>query len=206
VTASENPRQHLFELLKKFDTAMLITHAPDGQWHGRPLAIASIEDSGEMYFSTSLASPKVKELATDGQAMVTLQSSGRFVTIQGVTEIVRDRSEIDRLWSEAWRVWFPGGKTDPSLCLIRLHPRHAEYWDRAGAKGLALAFESVIAVAKGVTPKLGKDVNAKVELRPFRDAFSPAGPPARPRARPALAPTAGSISATAGASPSPKRR
>jgi hypothetical protein len=31
VTESENPRQHLLGLLKKFDTAMLITHAPDGQ-------------------------------------------------------------------------------------------------------------------------------------------------------------------------------
>ncbi len=164
MTDSENPRQHLLGLLKKFDTAMLITHASDGGWHGRPMAIASIEDSGEMYFSTSLSSPKVKELAADAEVMVTLQSAGRFATIQGVTEIVRDRAEIDRLWSEAWRVWFPGGKTDPSLCLIRLHPRHAEYWDRAGAKGLAFAFEAAKAVAKGVTPKLGKDVNAKVEL------------------------------------------
>jgi len=164
VTDSENPRQHLLGLLKKFDTAMLITHASDGQWHGRPMAIASIEESGDMYFSTSLGSPKVKELGADAQAMVTLQSAGRFATIQGMTEIVRDRAEIDRLWSETWRVWFPGGKADPSLCLIRLHPRHAEYWDRAGAKGLALAFEAAKAVAKDVTPKVGKDKNAKVEL------------------------------------------
>ena len=33
-----------------------------------------------------------------------------------------------------------------------------------GAKGLALAFEAAKAVAKGVTPKVGKDKNAKVEL------------------------------------------
>jgi general stress protein 26 len=164
VTDSPDPRQHLLGLLRKFDTAMLITHAADGQWHGRPMAIAGIEDSGEMYFSTSLASPKVKELAADAEVMVTLQSSGRFATIQGVTEIVRDRAVIDRLWSEAWRVWFPGGKADPTLCLIRLHPRHAEYWDRAGLKGLAFAFEAAKAVAQHGTPSVGKDVNAKVEL------------------------------------------
>jgi general stress protein 26 len=75
--------------------------------------------------------------------------------------MVQDRAEIDRLWSEAWRVWFPGGKTDPSLCLIRLNPRHAEYWDRVGAKGLAFAFEAAKAEAKGMTPKLRKDKNAK---------------------------------------------
>ena len=164
MTDSNDPRQHLLGLLKKFDTAMLITHAADGQWHGRPMAIASIEDNGEMYFSTSLASPKVKELAADAEVMVTLQSSGRFATIQGVTEIVRDRAVIDRLWSEAWRVWFPDGKTDPNLCLIRLHPKHAEYWDRAGLKGLALVFEAAKAVSRHESPTLGKDINAKVEL------------------------------------------
>ena len=75
MTDSENPRQHLLGLLKKFDTAILITHAADGQWHGRPMAIASVEDNGEMYFSTSLDSPKVRELAGDAEVMVTLQSS-----------------------------------------------------------------------------------------------------------------------------------
>jgi general stress protein 26 len=164
VSDSEIPRQHLLALLKKFDTAMLITHAAHDQWHARPMAIASVEESGDIYFATSLDSPKVKELGADAEAMVTLQSSGRFAAVQGVTEIVRDRGEIGRLWSEAWRVWFPGGKTDPSLCLLRLRVRHAEYWDRAGAKGLAFAFEAAKAVAKGETPKVGKDKNAKVEL------------------------------------------
>ena len=143
---------------------MLITHAADGQWHARPMAIAAIEDSGDMYFTTSLASPKVAELAADAEVMVTLQSSGRFATIQGVTEIVRDRAEIGRLWSEAWRVWFPGGKEDPTLCLIRLHAHNAEYSDRTGLKGLAFAFEAAKAVAKHETPPVGKDMNAKVEL------------------------------------------
>jgi general stress protein 26 len=72
------------------------------------MAIASIEDSGKMYFSTSLASPKVKELATDCQAMVTLQSAGRFATVQGVTEIVQDRTEIDRSGPR------PGGSGSPA--------------------------------------------------------------------------------------------
>jgi general stress protein 26 len=160
----EDPRRHLLALLKKFDTAVLVSHTRDGGWHARPMAIASVEDSGDLYFSTSLASPKVGELETDPGAMVTLQSSDRFAAVQGTAEILRERSEIDRLWSESWRVWFPGGKTDPSLCLIRLRPKHAEYWDRRGLKGLSFAFEAARAAAKGKTPEIGEDKNAKVEF------------------------------------------
>jgi general stress protein 26 len=101
VAGSENTRQHLLALLKKFDTAILVSHTKDGGWHARPMAIAGVEDSGDLYFSTSLASPKVGELEADPEAMVTLQSSDRFAAIQGRAEILRDRSEVDRLWSES---------------------------------------------------------------------------------------------------------
>lgn len=161
---SENTRQHLLALLKKFNTAILVSHTRDGGWHARPMAIAGVEDSGEIYFSTNFASPKVAELEADAEAMATLQSSDRFAAVEGKAEILRDRSVIDRLWSESWRVWFPGGKTDPTLCLIRLSPRHAEYWDRGGLKGFSYAFETARAAAKGETPRIGQDKNAKVDL------------------------------------------
>jgi hypothetical protein len=45
-----------------------------------------------------------------------------------------------------------------------LRPSHAEYWDRAGFKGLSYAFEAAPAAAKGETPRIGKDKNAKVQL------------------------------------------
>ncbi len=156
-------RRHLIDILRKFDTAILVTRHGGGDLHGRPLAIASVEDSGDIYFSTSVDSPKVTEITSDARVFITLQSRGQFATITGEAVVSQDRAEIDRLWSEAWRVWFPGGKDDPSICLIRVNIHHAEYWDRGGAKGLAFAFRAMAAVAQGRTPKISKTMNAKVE-------------------------------------------
>ena len=77
---------------------------------------------------------------------------------------VRRRALIERLWSEAWRVWFPGGKDDPSLCLIRVEAREAEYWDNAGTQGIKYVLEAVKAYAKGETPAVDNKQNAKVGL------------------------------------------
>jgi general stress protein 26 len=155
-------RRHLIDILRKFDTAILVTRHGGADLHGRPLAIASVEDSGDIYFATSVESPKVAEIASDSRVFITLQSRGQFATITGEATLSQDRAAIGRLWSEAWRVWFPGGKDDPSICLIRVNVHQAEYWDRGGAKGLAFVFRALAAVAQGRTPKVGKDMNAKV--------------------------------------------
>ena len=47
----------------------------------------------------------------------------------GVAEVVRDKAVIGDKWSEGVRAWFPDGKDDPSLTLIRVKPVRGEYWD-----------------------------------------------------------------------------
>jgi len=43
--------------------------------------------------------------------------------------IVRDRARIEEKWSEPLKAWFPDGKDDPQIALIRVHPERGEYWD-----------------------------------------------------------------------------
>ena len=65
----------------------------------------------------------------------TLQSSNKFATVFGQASILRDQALIDDVWSEAWKVWFPGGKTDPDICLILVAAIEGEYWDSSGVQG-----------------------------------------------------------------------
>src|SRR4029079_1600349 len=95
---------------------------------------------------------------------VTFQSRAQFASVHGNAYIVRDRALIEKLWSEAWRIWFPGGKDDPSLCLIRVEAREGEYWDNAGTQGVKYVLETVKAYAKGETPNVDAKQNAKVGL------------------------------------------
>lgn len=162
---SENDTQkHLYELLKDFSTAMLVSRDGDGHLHARPMAVADLRPDADAYFATSVESPKVAEIQNIPDVMISFQGKSQFATVTGVASIVRDRALIEKLWSEAWRVWFPGGKTDPNLVLIKVDAREGEYWDNSGLSGLRYAFEGLKAVVKGERPQTDKDNHAKLRL------------------------------------------
>jgi hypothetical protein len=60
-------------------------------------------------------------------------------------------------------VWFPNGKDDPSLALIRVAIDDAEFWDDAGAKGVRYAFEAVKAFVSRTTPSSVEGQHGRVK-------------------------------------------
>ncbi|HTA92989.1 MAG TPA: pyridoxamine 5'-phosphate oxidase family protein [Polyangiaceae bacterium] len=159
--------QHFFELLHEFDTATLITRArTTGELHGRPMAVADVGDDGTLWFISGVDSTKVLEVREDSRALVSLQSSQRFVTMNGHVELVADRAKVDEIWKEAYRVWFDG-QSDPELVLLRFTPFDAEYWDKSGAHGMKQAFQAARAYLGGQKMKASDfdpEAHAKVLL------------------------------------------
>ncbi len=157
-------RAHLLEVMKEFDTAMLVTSTREGELRARPLAVAQVKPEGTVVFPTSARSAKVDELERDNQVGITMQDGKRFVSLSGHARVSRDRAEIDRLWKETWKVWFEEGKTDPDLVLLEVDPVRAEYWDNTGTKGLRYLFEAAKSMAGGDRPETTREQNAKVKL------------------------------------------
>lgn len=141
VVPDEEKREHVWKLVSAFDTAMLITSAIGGGLRSRPLSIAKKRKDDRLYFATAIESEKVQEIARDPNVNVALQDGRRFVSLTGRARVVQDRSLIRELWSESWKVWFPQGQDDPSLCLLEIEPAEASYWDGSGATGLKYLFE-----------------------------------------------------------------
>jgi len=125
------------------------------------LAVAKGESEAEseplLYFSTAIDSAKIRELEGDPQVNVVMQSSRRFVSLTGRAHVSRDRSLIEKLWSESWKVWFPGGKDDPSLALVVVEPDEASYWDSSGTEGIRLLFEMAKAYMTHEKPPSDRD-------------------------------------------------
>jgi general stress protein 26 len=161
--AQTDKHEHLYDLVKDIKTVMLITRA-GGKLHARPMSVADLRPDADAYFATALDSPKVAEIEADPYAMISFQDGRQFAVITGNARIVRDRALIDKLWSEAWRAWFPGGKDDPSLCLIKLEAQQGEYWDNSGIRGLSYLFEGVKAVFQGTRPATDETQHGKVAL------------------------------------------
>ena len=149
LTDSEK-RERFRELMADFHTGMLVTRTKDGGLRSRPLSIVNNEDDQErLYFSTAIDSPKVLELEADPRVNVCMQNKRRFVSVTGVARLVKDRALIGKLWSEAWKIWFPNGKDDPSLRILIVEPSEAAYWDASGLEGVTYLFEMAKAYVTG---------------------------------------------------------
>jgi general stress protein 26 len=162
--AETDTQKHLYELVKDFDTALLVTRDAGGKLHARPMSVAELRADADAYFATSIDSAKIAEIEADPDAMITFQSGSQFAAVSGTARVVRDRALIDRLWSEAWRAWFPAGKDDPSLCIIKIEARDGEYWDNSGLMGVRYLFDGVKAIFQGEKHDVHAGQHAKVRL------------------------------------------
>jgi len=144
----------LHDLLHGFSTAMLITHAGGGL-RARPMAIASLTESCELWFITGSDSAKAHEVEQDTRVHVVCQEDhSAYVALEGRAELSSDRKRIADVWRPAFRVWFPEGMGDPDIVLIHVIPERAEFWDNTGINKLAYVWELARALATGKPPQV----------------------------------------------------
>ena len=158
-------KKHLNELLNDFRTGMLVTNSATGQPNARPMHISEITDETNIWFITNNESGKIDEIEADAAACFTAQGGSKFLTMSGAAEITRDDQKLDDLWSAPMKLWFPEGKSDPDIALIKFTPASGEYWDNSGTKRLRFAYEASKAYFTGTEIDLEETgINAKVDF------------------------------------------
>lgn len=159
-----NKQEKLIDLIQDFDNAMLVTKTDDGSLDARPMAVADATDDGELWFVTDRNSGKIADLMLDRDVAVTMQGSRKFVTISGECRVVDDQAKIESLWKEIWKVWFPEGKTDSSIVLLKVEPTRGEYWDNTGVAGMKYLIKAGKAYLQGERAATDESVNASMSL------------------------------------------
>jgi len=127
----KNPVKKLRKLIKAARVAMLTTVASDGSMRSRPMVTPDADFDGQLWFFTRYHSPKSEEIQENQKVNVTYASpkNDRYVSVSGTAALVRDRDKVKDLWRGALKQWFPKGKKDPELALLRVTVERAEYWD-----------------------------------------------------------------------------
>ncbi len=153
----------LWSLIKDARVAML-TSERDGRLYSRPMVASQKGFDGRLWFFTRKSSPKVAEVEGHREVNVAYASAAdnSFVSLSGRAVIVEDRAAIEAHWNAWVKAWFPDGKDDPDLALLRVDVDTAEYWDAPSSK-MVLAFDYLKARVTGGTPDAGE--NRKVDLR-----------------------------------------
>jgi general stress protein 26 len=160
----EEGLQRVREMVKDIDFCMLTTIDEEGDLHSRPMsANGEIDPNGDLWFFTGVSSHKVSEVASSPKVNVSFADpkNQQYVSLTGVAKIVRDRKKIEELWKPEFKMWFPKGKDDPEIALLRISLEKAEYWDSPSSTiGFALSFVS--ALVTGEQPDFGE--NKKLDL------------------------------------------
>ncbi len=131
-------RVHLCQLIEHMHFAMLTTSNDDGELVSRPMAPLEMASDGSIWFFTGTQTAKVKQLCALNLAF-TDADRGTFVSISGHGEIHTDHARMKRLWTPAAKAWFPDGPDSPNLCLLKIVPTAAEYWDAPHSKMVRMA-------------------------------------------------------------------
>lgn len=129
-----NPQEleaRFWKALKSDRTMMLgLDGIADG--HAQPMTGLTETDVGRgpIWFFTTRDNMLVREMRLGHRAIAHFTSKGHdlFATLHGDLVVEDDREMIDRLWNGWVAAWFPEGKDDPQLELIRLDPERAQIW------------------------------------------------------------------------------
>jgi general stress protein 26 len=144
--------QKLRELVKDIDFCMLTTVAETGDLHSRPMSSnGDIDQNGDIWFFTSASSHKVSEIEKLPKVNVSFADpdNQHYISISGNAQLVRDQSKIEELWRPEFKMWFPEGKDDPDIALLRVSLKKAEYWDSPSSTvGFMLSFVSSLVTGK----------------------------------------------------------
>ena len=158
VRSDHEAREKVMTLARKAAFAMFGTYDENGNCHSRPMAAVDHggEDGETLWFFTRADSRKIRELSADPRVTLDYSdpSAKNWLSMIGKAQVVEDRAKIDELWMEPLRTWFPEGRDDPMIRLLRVEVDTAEYWD-SPSSAVVHAFGYLKAVATGEPPSPG---------------------------------------------------
>jgi general stress protein 26 len=154
--APDELRDRLYKEIADVRFGMLGLVGSGAMHHFQPMTCIAEKDEGAVYFFTNRQTDLVKEMGASHDVMLTIQAKDQEfqACVHGVLRVSDDRERIDRYWSPFVAAWFPEGKDDPDLTLLKLDAKDARIW--VSRKGpLRYAFDVAKANLTHATPDVG---------------------------------------------------
>ena len=160
-----NPAEMRERLWKELDAARIVMLGLVGgeAHHMQPMAVFGAKDGDALWFYTNSDTDLVSDTGAGHQAMVCVMSKDTEfqACIHGVLTEDTDRAKIDQYWSPFVSAWFPEGKDDPKLTMMRLDPSDARVW--ISTKGpISYPLEIAKANLTGTVPNVGGKGDVKL--------------------------------------------
>lgn len=107
---------------------LLTTICADGDFYSVPLRTQEAEYHGRSWFIADRTSRTVQNLIARPHVKLFFANASSWLSLRGTASVVDDAAKKDELWNTFTKARFPGGKDDPSVCVIRVVGIGALYW------------------------------------------------------------------------------
>jgi general stress protein 26 len=157
-TTSDTAR--VWELAEKISVAMIASW--DGKnLHSRPMSAHIQRDENTFYFLTDKTDKKTQDLKQYPTVCMAFgdASDMKYVSITGEASVSDDRAKIKQLWTTWAKAWWDS-PDDPNICVLKIVPTQAEYWDTPGK--IVATVKMAVAAATNTRPEIGE--NRKVAM------------------------------------------
>jgi len=153
---SKEAIEKLQSLVNDIGTCMFFTNTQTGIHNTRPMVAIEVDINGNLWFFTNLRSAKVKDIEMDGHVHLVFANPTKdsYVDLRGRASIEQDKKSIEDKWNPIIKAWFPEGKNDPDLCLIKVKTDEAHYWDTESTKMVQM-LKIVASIVTGKQPAEG---------------------------------------------------
>lgn len=131
----------LRELVDKIDVGMLCTFVPESDYpHAVPMSRQEVDDQGNIWYLFSSESETCANLERNNKISVLFSHAGdyNFLSINGFSDVSRDKERIEKYWNKMMEGWFEKGKDDPRIRVLKIIPLEAHYWDNKSNKLITL--------------------------------------------------------------------
>jgi general stress protein 26 len=148
IAGKEEAIKKFKELVRDVNICMFTTIDDQGRLFSRPLTTAKIDEDGNAWFFTNEYSETLQDVSKDNAVYLIYAHPGKnvYVNVSGTCSVVLDKQKINELWNPILKAWFPGGKEDPKLCLLKVVTEEASYWN-SNAGNMTVYFRMLKAIA-----------------------------------------------------------
>ena len=149
------PQFQLMEHIK--DARCVMLGAPDPELHMQPMAPQVDPELGSIVWFFSDNTSELGKAVIASPGTVTLAHIGKDyqASVRGRLEVETDRTKVDHFWNTVAASWYPKGKKDPKLLMLRFSPYRAGVW-ATDKSFLGFAYETAKANLTKTLPDVGE--------------------------------------------------
>jgi general stress protein 26 len=150
--AKTDPIAQLWDEIDGVHAVML--GSPDHAQHMQPMAPHSAREERAIWFYTKKSSDIARAAERGGVVHLCLVTDDYQACLNGNLTTTYSRDHVDRYWSTLVEAWYPGGKDDADLTMLRFAPHTAAIWASTGST-LKFGWEIAKAISAGEEPDVG---------------------------------------------------